>query len=143
MSGRLFFTAAAFLLPLAFASGVAAATLRVAPISVELKGGASASSVRVWNDDKTPVRVQARVFRSLEKNGKAVLEPTRDVVASPPMATLKPGTENLIRIVRVSKKPVDHKETYRLVIDQLPDAAQVKPGTVKILVRHAIPVSFE
>ncbi|GGA86543.1 hypothetical protein GCM10011491_12740 [Brucella endophytica] len=140
---RPFLLAIALASVLLFASGVAASTLRVAPISVALTGGASASFVRVWNDDKTTLRVQARVFRSVEKNGKAVLEPTRDVVASPPMATLKPGTENLIRIVRVSKKPIDHKETYRLVIDQLPDATQVKPGTVKILVRHAIPLSFE
>lgn len=120
-----------------------ASTLRVAPTSVEIPHGQTASTVRIWNSDREPLRVQVRVFRSTTKGGEEVLSPTNDVVASPPITTLVPGSENLIRIVRVSKQPVSGGETYRLLVDQLPDPKKLKQGEVKILIRHAIPVRFD
>lgn len=120
-----------------------AASVRVAPISLDLRNGANASSVRVWNDDREPLNVQVRIFRWTVRNGKDVLEPTQDVVVSPPMTVLRPGDENTIRVVRVKKQPVEGRESYRLIIDQLPDRTKRRPGTVNVLVRHAIPVYFE
>jgi len=120
-----------------------AATLRVAPVSLELRNGTSTSSVRVWNDDREPLHVQVRIFKWTVEKGQNVLKPTTDVVVSPPMTTLQPGSENIIRVVRVSKSPVQGTEQYRLIIDQLPDPAKRRPGTVNVLVRHAIPVTFE
>lgn len=122
---------------------VQAATLRVAPVMLELKNGATVSSVRVWNEDKTPLNVQARIFRWTVQNGQNVLEPTKNVVVSPPLTTLVPGTENIIRVVRVAKQPVSGMESYRLLIDQLPDKHSDKSKAVSILVRHAIPVYFD
>ena len=45
--------------------------------------------------------VQVRVFRSIPAGNGFRLEETRDVVASPPMTTLRPGAENIVRIVHV------------------------------------------
>jgi len=119
------------------------ATLRVAPVSLEVTNGAVASTVRIWNDDREPLHVQVRIFRSIERGGQTVLEPTQDVVASPPITSLQPGSENIIRVVRVSSQPLQGRETYRLIIDELPDPSAQKAGTVSILVRHAIPVTFQ
>jgi len=120
------------------------ATLRVAPISVRAAHGTNTASVRIWNDGREPLNVQVRIFRWRVEKGKDILEPTRDVVVSPPMTTLIPGTENLIRIVRTTGRPVSERESYRLIVDQLPKAAvKGKSGTISILLRHAIPVYFE
>jgi fimbrial chaperone protein len=120
------------------------ATLRVAPISVRATHGTNAASVRIWNDGREPLNIQVRIFRWRVEKGKDILEPTRDVVVSPPMTTLVPGTENLIRIVRTTQRPVSERESYRLIVDQLPKAAgESKSGTITILLRHAIPVYFE
>ncbi|MBP0615839.1 fimbrial biogenesis chaperone [Jiella mangrovi] len=129
-------------LMLAVGSGNAA-SLRVSPISLDLPHGTKASSVRVWNNDRQPVTVQARIFRWTRKGGKDILSPTRDVVVSPPIATLAPGAENVIRIVRTSNRPVEGREAYRLIVDQIPDRSHDRPGTVRILVRHAIAVIFK
>lgn len=120
-----------------------AADLRVAPVMVRVPHGATTDTIRVWNDDRKPLNIQVRVFRWSVRNGQDILEPTRDVVASPPMASLPAGAENLIRVVRVSPTPVTDREQYRLIIDQLPNRAPGNSGTVKVLVRHAIPVYFE
>ncbi|WP_258571087.1 fimbrial biogenesis chaperone [Flavimaribacter sediminis] len=125
-----------------FSASAVGSTLRVAPTSLDLGNGAKTASVRVWNDETDPVTIQVRVFRWTVENGKDVLEPTRDVVASPPISKLAPGTENIIRIVRVAKLPVRGRESYRLIIDQLPDPSRRQTGMINILVRHAIPVHF-
>ena len=122
---------------------VGAASIRVAPIQLVVAGGAATTTLRVWNTDKSPVQIQVRVFRWTQKNGEDVLTPTKDVVVSPPISTLKPGAENLIRIVRVAKTPVDEVESYRILVDQLPDPKANKPGVVSVLVRHAIPLFFK
>ena len=110
-------------------------------LSVTRPSGA-ASTVRRWDDGLRPVNVQVRVFRWTKVNGKDRLDPTTDVVASPPITKLSPGTENLIRVLRVSKQPVKGMEAYRLLIDELPDAGKRLPGQVNVMIRHSIPVRF-
>lgn len=139
-SARTIFAALALLAGLALPAE--ASSLRVAPISLKLAAQEPAGVVRVWNDGREPVQVQVRVFRWKVVNGKDVLEATKDVVASPPMTTLVPGAENLIRVVRVSKRPLAETEGYRLLVDELPNPAKQRAGTVTVLVRHAIPVVF-
>ena len=119
-----------------------AAALRLAPILLDLRAGTATSTLRVWNEDSKPVWVQVRVFRWTQVNGKDVLETTRDVVVSPPMSALAPGSENLIRVVRVTQRPLEIRESYRLIVDQLPDPGERRPGTVNVLVRHALPLHF-
>jgi fimbrial chaperone protein len=70
-----------------------------------------------------------------------VLEPAEGVAVSPPIAQLKPGGENMVRIVRTSKAPVRGEESYRVVVDELPPTAR-QAITVIMVVRHSIPVFF-
>lgn len=125
-------------------TGANAASLRVAPVYLDVAHGGNATTLRVWNSGSSTVLVQVRVYRWTHNKGSDdVLTPTTAVVASPPIATLKPGGENLIRIVRVATTPVTAREDYRVLVDQLPDPKGARAGVVDILVRHAIPLHFE
>ena len=75
-------------------------------------------------------------------NGEEKLEPTEDVVASPPMITVKPQTDYTARLVRVTKRPLGRGETYRLLIDELPDPAARRNGAVALVLRYSIPVFY-
>lgn len=123
--------------------GAEAASLRVAPVHLDLAQGVKTTTLMVWNTGKTPIRIQVRVYRWTHAGNDDTLTATNAVVASPPIATLKPGGENLIRIVRVAATPVTAREDYRVLVDQLPDPRGSQPGVVDILVRHAIPLHFE
>ena len=125
-----------------FAGAGSAASLRVAPVVLDLKAPTAASTIRVWNDEHRAINVQIRVFRWSQRNGEDVYEATNDVVASPPITTLQPGGENLVRIVRTSKRPVQAEESYRVIVDELPDLSRRQSGTVILVVRHSIPVFF-
>lgn len=119
-----------------------AASLRVSPVLLDVPSGQTGTTLTVSNDDKAPIRVQVRVYLWTHKGNDDVLSPTKAVVASPPIGVLKPGAENLVRIVRVATTPVTARESYRVLVDQLPDPKR-QAGVVSILVRHAIPLYFE
>lgn len=103
---------------LAAPSPAAAASLQVTPILVDVAAeGAAATSVTLKNSSGKPVNAQLRVFRWTQANGQDQYEETTDVAASPPMVTMKPNGEYVIRVVRTSRAPVHGEESYRLVAD--------------------------
>jgi fimbrial chaperone protein len=119
-----------------------AGSLQVEPVLVDVTAPGAASTVTLRNEGTTPIDAQIRVFRWSLVDGQEKLEPTDDVVASPPSMTLTPKGQYITRIVRVSKQPVVGEESYRLLVDQLPDLSQQKNGAVNLMVRYSIPVFF-
>jgi fimbrial chaperone protein len=119
-----------------------AGSLQVEPVLVDVTAPGAASTVTLRNEGATPINAQIRVFRWSLVNGQEKLEPTDDVIASPPAVTLTSKGQYIARIVRVSKQPVAGEESYRLLVDQLPDLSQQKNGAVNLLVRYSIPVFF-
>ena len=132
---------AAFLLAGAYAPAQAG-SLQVEPVLLDVTAPGAASTITLHNAGPTPINGQIRVFKWSLANGEEKLEPTDDVVASPPSVTLAPDAKNIVRVVRVAKTPVVGEESYRLLVDQLPDLAQQKNGAVNLLVRYSIPVFF-
>lgn len=127
----------------ALAAGAAAAgPLQVEPVLVEVTAPGAASTLTLRGNG-TPVEAQVRVFRWVQANGEDRLEPTTDVVASPPALSLKSDAPHVVRIVRVAKTPVVQEESYRLLVDQLPNVAQQRGGTVNLILRQSIPVFFK
>ena len=119
-----------------------AGSLQVEPVLVDVTAPGAASTLTLRNEGATPIEAQIRVFRWSLVDGQEKLEPTDDVVASPPSVSLTPKGQYIARIVRVSKQPVTGEESYRLLVDQLPDLSQQKNGAVNLLVRYSIPVFF-
>jgi fimbrial chaperone protein len=124
------------------ASPAGAGALQVEPVLVDVAAPGAASTVTLRNEGTTPIDAQIRVFRWSIVNGKERLDPTDDVVASPPSVTLTPKGQYIARIVRTSKQPVAGEESYRLLVDQLPDLSQQRNGAVNLMVRYSIPVFF-
>ena len=124
-------------------SPATAASLQVSPILVDVAAeGAAASTVTLKNSSAKAVSAQLRVFRWSQVNGEDKFEETTDVAASPPMVTMKPNGEYVIRVVRTSRAPIKGEESYRLVADELPDPAAKASGAINLLVRHSVPVFF-
>jgi len=119
-----------------------AAQLRVEPILLEMNAPAAAGALTLRNDDDDEVTVQTRVLRWSQSGGKESLEPTTDVVASPPAAKLAAHTDYVVRVVRVSKRPVEAEESYRVIVDQLPNTRRKLIRSINLLIRQSIPVFF-
>lgn len=132
---------AAALSILATSSGVAA-SLQVSPVTVEVPQPGAASTISLRNEGATQLSAQVRVFRWSQVDGMDRLDPTSEVVASPPAVTISPRSDYTIRIIRLKKEPVASEESYRLVIDELPDPNRLRNGAINLVVRYSIPVFF-
>lgn len=119
-----------------------ASSLRIAPVSVELAEPARTAALRVRNEGETPITIQMRVFRWTQNDGEDRLEPTRDVVISPPIAELLPQRDYVVRIVRLAARPVVDEENYRVIVDELPGSTGGAGSAVALLIRKSLPVSF-
>lgn len=130
--------AAGFLVP----NAVHAGALEVSPVNIEVVAPMAATIVHVRNVSKSPMTTQLRVFRWSQVDGIEHLEPSNDVVVSPPMATLVPGAEQTVRLIRANGPRTQAEESFRLIVDELPNASTPRSGTVAIVVRHSLPVFF-
>ena len=123
-------------------SSAQAAQLHVRPVGIELTAPAQASKLVLTNKGKAPLSAQVRIFRWTQKNGRDVLQRTRMVVASPPLLKMRPGREHIVRVVRLSKTPVQGEESYRLLVDEIPQKKRAGSG-VTFALRYSIPVFFK
>src|SRR5262245_62290058 len=99
-------------------STAGAGALRVAPILLEVPAPGATTTLNLRNEGDRNLRVQIRVFRWTGTQTDPILEPTTDVVVSPPAAMLTPGTEYVVRVVRVTRQQVAGEESYRALGDE-------------------------
>jgi fimbrial chaperone protein len=126
--------AAVLVVPLAPASG-----LQVSPIGLRLASSAQADALWLTNTGSDPVHAQVRVFHWSQADGKDVLEPSRDLVVSPPMVTIAPGDRQMVRVIRQVAAPSGTEASYRVLVDELPIDAGDRPG-LKFVLRYSVPV---
>lgn len=124
---------------LAFAGPAGAASLQVAPTSLTLQAKQSADGLWLSNSGDAPVQVQLRVFRWTQNDGQERLEPTRDLVVSPPMQTLPPGERQLVRLVRTKPISPSLEMSYRVIVDELPAPNKEQQG-LQFVLRYSVPV---
>lgn len=123
-------------------TAVDASSLSVTPVIIDGVGGQNAHVVTLHNAGEKVVHAQVRIMSWRQSNGEDILEETRRVVASPPIAEVAPGGDFTIRVVRVANEPLAGEESYRLLIDEIPDAALRRNGLVALAIRFSVPAFF-
>ena len=123
-------------------SSSSAASLGLSPVSIEVIAPGAAAVLTLRNEGTAPLNVQIRTFRWTEVDGEDTLEPTDDLVASPPMTSLAPKVNYTVRLVRLAKRPLSASESYRILVDELPSPNTQKSKVVTLLTRYSIPVFF-
>jgi P pilus assembly chaperone PapD len=127
-------------LTMALGHGARAGAMQVTPVLVDAVGQ-TATTITLRNAGDYPLDAQVRVFRWSQDGGADRLEPTDVVVASPPLVTLRPNTDYAVRLVHQGPMLARGEESYRVLIDELPNA-QNRVNGVALLVRQSIPVFF-
>ncbi|WP_442756123.1 molecular chaperone [Methylocystis sp. JAN1] len=124
-------------------TGAMAASLSVSPTKLEIFSPQQAGALTLRNMGEKAITGQVRVFAWRQENGEEILEATDAVVASPPMIEVHPGADYTIRVVRAAQAPVVGEEAYRLVVDEVPDAAARRNGVIALAIRYVIPLFFD
>ena len=129
---------------LLIACGSAGASgLQVAPVGLEFAPAGTAQGVWLTNTGNDVLHAQVRVFHWTQAGGKDVLTPTQGLVASPPMLNLKPGAQQLVRVIRTGTGADANEDAYRLLIDELPQPEKENKSSVRYVLRYSVPAFVE
>ena len=132
-------------LALALGLGVAAhaSSLQISPITVELPAGQGASAITLRNPGSAPIYGQVRVFRWDQSPDDDTLEPSDDLMASPPLIRIEPQGEQLVRLVRRDAGAVAEERSYRVLVDEIPATEAAAANGINIRLRYSVPVFVE
>ena len=117
-----------------------AASLSVSPIRLDMIHPGNSATLTLRNNGPRPINAQVRVFHWSAKDGKDNFAETRNVVVSPPISTIRPGGDLNIRLLRTSGAAVQGEESYRVIVDEIPDANRVTNVGVTIAIRYQLPL---
>jgi fimbrial chaperone protein len=123
----------------------AAVGLQVSPTDLKLKATQNADGLTLSNTGDAVIHAQVRVYHWAQDQGGDQLTASRGLVVSPPMLEIKPGDQQLIRVIRVGAPPSGAsavEDTYRLAIDELPVDAPGGPG-LHFVVHYSLPIFIE
>ncbi|MEO3990266.1 fimbrial biogenesis chaperone [Pseudocitrobacter cyperus] len=121
---------------MALASG-----LQVSPVSLTLKDK-NADGIWLSNEGDNEINAQVRVFQWSQSNFKDNLTASRDLVISPPMLTLRPGQRQLIRVIRLGNPTNSVEESYRLSVNELPQATP-KANKLEFVLHYSLPIFIQ
>ncbi|MGE3642817.1 MAG: molecular chaperone [Beijerinckiaceae bacterium] len=119
-----------------------AASLSVSPINLSVAAPGNQTRMTIRNETDRAITVQVRVFRWTLRNGRDYYETTQDVVVSPPISRLRGRADLQVRIVRTATGAIKGEQTYRVVVDEVPDANRVRNLGVNVALRYTLPLFF-
>jgi fimbrial chaperone protein len=115
------------------------ATLGVSPTRIELGPGRPAAVVTLTNSGEEPLLLQVETFAWRSSPATADLEPTRELVAVPPLLRLAPGDRQIVRVARRGDTAPAVEESFRLLVTEVP-SGEAAAGGVRLALRMSLPV---
>lgn len=115
------------------------AVLSIAPLRIEIAGNGTGATLRLTNASSHALPVQTRLFAWSQANGEDIYAPSTDLIVSPSIASIPAGETQIVRVLRTGAASAGEKR-FRLAVDQLPDPASVRPGTMQTRIRFTLPV---
>lgn len=129
-----------------YGSGAGASGLQVSPISLTLQSHQNADGLTLMNTGHDKVSAQIRVYHWTQDSTGDQLQLSRGLLASPPMLSLNPSEQQLVRIIKTNtqiNKSAGVEDAYRLLINELPvDTTNKKPG-IQFVLSYSVPVFIQ
>lgn len=118
-----------------------AQALTVMPVIIQLQPGQLAATISIsGQNDGHATPYQVRAFVWSQDGDSERLEPTDDLVLSPPLGSIPPNATQIVRIL-ARHPPQNREAVYRILLDQIPPPSA--PGTVRMALRLSLPVFLE
>jgi fimbrial chaperone protein len=107
--------------------------------TLALAAGHPIDSVTIRNGGAEPVVVQLEVSSWSQREGEALLAPTTDLLATPPIFRIPAGGTQLVR-VGLRRAPDPQRElSYRLFLREVPSATP-SASSIRITLSISLPV---
>jgi fimbrial chaperone protein len=120
-----------------------AASVMIWPIDPVIESGQRATALWLENRGVQTVTLQIRVLGwSARDYTDHYIEHQRGIIGSPPVATIAPGQRQLVRLTKTEEIPAGQETAYRILIDEIPSAAEATPETAPLADMAAMGVKF-
>jgi len=118
----------------------AAGSFSVSPTRIELQSTQRTAVVTLRNADASPLTVQVELVDWNQSTGDDVYTPTRELLATPPVFTLQPNSEQVVRIALrgVQEGPIE--KSYRIFFQEIPQAAKPGFNGLNVALRVGVPI---
>lgn len=117
-----------------------AGSFSVAPTRVELSASARTAVVTLRNAAPEPLTVQVSVVGWSQQGGEDIHPPTRDLLATPPVFTLGPEEERVVRIALRREADPNQDLPYRIFFEEVPAAPREGFNGVNVALRVGVPI---
>jgi fimbrial chaperone protein len=117
-----------------------AANLAVDPVRVELSPDQATAAINIRNDSDQPTSLQIQALAWSQVDGKDVYTPTRELLVSPPIVTLAPKSEQVIRTALRRSADAATELTYRIYLQELPPPPTPGVVALQVALRIGLPV---
>jgi fimbrial chaperone protein len=131
---------AALLIGAAAAAPASASTFNISPIRAELTSGHRTEALTIMNAEDSPVVIQIRVVSWSQKSGTEQLEDTRELLATPPVLQIPANGQQIIRVALRREPDPSQELTYRVIFEEVPQAAPKDFTGLRVALRLSIPV---
>lgn len=124
----------------------AATSVLIWPIDPVLEAGQKAGALWLENRGTAPASLQVRVFAWRQGDYQEQFQAQRDIIGSPPVATIAPGQKQLVRLTRTGSSPAGQEQAYRIIIDEIPsplptdNASQGTTAAIRLQMRYSVPL---
>jgi fimbrial chaperone protein len=117
-----------------------AGTFQVTPVRLELSASATSAALTIRNDGPDAVVVQMSVLKWTQADNADRYEPTQEALVTPPIATIPPGGEQLVRVGLRRAPEARNELAYRLYVQEVPPPPQPGFSGLQVALRIGIPV---
>ncbi len=118
-------------------------TFQVTPVRVELSAQQATAALTVSNNGTEPVVVQLQSSAWAQDAGNDQYSDTNDLIASPPIFTILPGAEQIVRVGLRRRPDASAELSYRLYLQEVPAAPAPGFRGLQMALRIGIPVFVE
>jgi fimbrial chaperone protein len=132
--------ATAWMLMLAAAVPAAAGNFSVAPVRIEMQGAQRTAVITVHNNDAAPLLIQASTLAWSQPGGEEQYEPTRELLATPPIFTLPPQGEQIVRVALRRDPDATRELDYRLLLAEVPQSADKEFTGLRVALHLSLPI---
>jgi fimbrial chaperone protein len=124
----------------AAAASASASTFNISPIRAQLSSAHRTEALTLTNVDDAPVVVQVRVVSWSQKSGTEQLEDTRELLSTPPVLQIAANSQQIIRVALRRDPDPTQELTYRVIFEEVPQAAPKDFTGLRVALRLSVPV---
>jgi fimbrial chaperone protein len=125
---------------LGLAGGAAASSFNISPIRADLGGTRHTAVLNIANADDEAVVVQVHVAAWSQESGEEHLVDTREILATPPVMQIPGHAEQVVRVALRREPDPTQELTYRVIFEEVPQAAPANFSGLRMALRLSIPV---